>query len=208
MLNPVRLQSKGFRVGSLFFPALEVRAGEVICLHVPPACDEERTMLLDLFTSGSDTPQLSFHGSVAQVIRPMPPRGWFGRWRDNRIESWLIRSAGVEPEKAADLLRRWKIPEGERIGRIQWNPRTWIAFDAALARGAQIIVFDSAGNDPMGIRVIHDLLATCAHRPTVVEISCREDQYRICLPGAHCVSLRTEEDKGCTVTVTATTPRT
>lgn len=207
-MNPVRLQSRGFRVGRLFLPALEVRAGEVVCLHVPPAFGEERSLLLDLFASGSDTPHLSFHGTVASVTRPMPPRGWFGLWRDNRIKSWLIRSAGLESEQADSILRRWKTHGGERIGRIQWNPRTWIAFDAALTRGAEILVFDSAGNDPKGIGVIHDFLTTHARRPSIVEVSCHADLHRTCFPQARCVVLRAEENEECKITESANTPPT
>lgn len=186
-MTTLRLSCTGFRLGRLSVPAFQLCESEVVCLHIAAGCDTEQEELTRLLSFGRDTSHLSFFGTVAWAERPMPQRGVLWRWRNPTIMDWLTRSAGVSHDQALEILRRWNEGPEKKIGLVQCNPRTWIALDAAFTRGTDIVVFDTSGNDPIGIRIAYDLVASRLSAHAVIHVSHHYD--RVCLPGARCLEL-------------------
>src|SRR5438132_10837277 len=110
-MSTVRVSCTGMRVGRLLLPPFQVGTGELVCLHVPREGVARKDELNELLRKGQDAPGLRFFGTVAFVDRPMPERGFLGRWRNPRILNWLTQRAGIASDQAKSILQRWHEPE-------------------------------------------------------------------------------------------------
>jgi hypothetical protein len=181
----------------------------MVCLHVPSDGTEDKEALNKLLGGGRDTPHLSFYGTVAWVERPMPRRGFLWRWRNPRIVDWLTQSGGVPRDQALAILQRLNIPAAMRIGLVPWNQRTWVALEAAMTRGADIVVLDTGGNGWDGIQVAYELITPRLDRCAVIRVSHPSNRARDCYATAKCVELGiTEESTPWTTTGTVPAPST
>jgi len=189
----VRLSCQGFQVRRLWVPSFQVSEGEFVCMHLPPECTaEEQEELMEKLSSGRNAPGLSFLGTATLADRARAKRGFLWLARNPAIVDWLTQSDGVTRDQALEILKRWNEPPGRKIGVMQWNPRTLIGLDAAFRRGANIVVFDTSGNDASTIQAAYDLVASNLSSHAVIYISHHYEADRICFAGARCVKLDLE----------------
>jgi|SRR5579884_2816207 len=186
---PPRLECDGLRVGDCSVPPFRVGAGRSVCLHVPLPSPAWWDRLVPLLTGKRAHPALRFFGSVASLDRPMPRRHWWGRLHDPSVRDWLVAEKGLTPAEASSVLGRVGLPGDIRIGRVGWNERTLLALEACLLRPADLLVFDTGGNDPRGVSSILQRLAARPPGLSLLYVKARLSADEPCLSGAECVSL-------------------
>jgi len=186
--KPLRLECQGFFLGNHWIPPFQLRAGETICLHMPPTFVSWQETLVPLFKGTSVHPGLQFHGSAVYLERPTPQRGWFGRRKDISAYDWLTTKKKLSPEEATAVLERVGVAGDLRIGWMGWNERTLLALEAFLNRPTDVLVFDTAGNDPPGIRRVFDRLIS---RPENLALAYLKTVPNLtpCFPGGWCLEI-------------------
>jgi hypothetical protein len=184
-----RLECAGFTIGDFSVPPFNVRAGQALCVHIPPALTAGREELLAILTGRVGHAALRFFGSVGRLDRPMPWRRWWGGLFDPPVRNWLIGERGLTPEEAAGVLDRVALPATLRIGRVGWNERTLLALEACLLHPPDLLIFDTAGNDPLGVQRVFERLVS---RPPSLALAYMKTAWGVdepCLPGAACLAV-------------------
>jgi hypothetical protein len=145
--------------------------------------------LLALLTGRVANPALRLFGSASYLERPVPRRRWWGGLSDPPVRDWLVRDKGLTPEEAATVLERVALLPQLRVGWVGWNERTLLALEACLLHPPDLLIFDTAGNDPLGIQRAFERLATRPPSLAVVYLKLHINQDEFCLPGAACLAL-------------------
>ncbi|HKI36672.1 MAG TPA: hypothetical protein VKA46_32755 [Gemmataceae bacterium] len=187
--TPLSLECLGLTAGGHHVPPFQLHTGEAVCLHVEPASPSWYDVLLPLLTGRVSHPRLLIRGTVSYLERPMPRRGWFGRRKDCTARDWLISERGLAPAEAVPVLDRASVPPEMKIGWLGWNERTLFALESYLVRPPDILVFDTAGNDPLGIRRLFDRLATRPRRLAVIYLKTNLGTASPCYPGKGCLDI-------------------
>jgi hypothetical protein len=170
-------------------PPFRVGAGQAVCLHVPLPSPTWCEQLLPVLTGKIAHPALRFFGSVRHLERPLPRRRWWRGLHDPSVRDWLTREKGLTPAEAADILGRVALPSDLRVGRVGWNERTMLALEVCLLRAPDLLVFDSAGNDPLGVCRTFERLATRLPGMALLYLKTRLAADEPCLPEADCVAV-------------------
>jgi hypothetical protein len=185
----LRLECTGFSVGDFSVPPFTVSSGQAVCLHIPPALTTGREELLAILTGRVVHPALRFFGSVGRLERPMPRRRWWGRLLDPAVRDWLIAEKGLTPEEAAAVLDRVALPPQMRIGRVGWNERSLLALEAGLLHPPGLLIFDTAGNDPLGVHRVFERLGSRPPSLALVYLKTVGGVDEPCLPGGACLAV-------------------
>jgi hypothetical protein len=134
-------------------------------------------------------PALHLHGSVSYLERPMPRRRWWGWLHDPSAHDWLTADKGLTSTEAAAVLGRVEEPADLSVGRIGWNERTLLALEAFLLRPADLLVFDTCGNDSLTAHRVFERLASRPLQLALVYLKTRFGTGDPCLPDAMCLDL-------------------
>ncbi len=194
---PPRLACDGLVVGDFSVPPFRVGVGQAVCLHVPLAsvAGGWRDRLAAALRGETAHPALRFCGSVGRLERPMPRRRWWGRRHDPSVSRWLTAERGLTPAEAADVLGRVALPSDIRIGWVGANERRMLALEACLLRPPDLLVFDTAGHDPLGISRILERVSARPPQMSVLYLKMPalwgngQEADLPCLPGADCVCI-------------------
>jgi hypothetical protein len=187
--GPLRLECLGFTAGGYALPPFQLRAGEAVCLQIEPSPVAWYDGLLAVLRGEASHPALRWHGSVAYLERPMPRRGWFGRRKDCTAREWLLSEKGLTPAEVVSVLDRAHVSPEMRVGWLGWNERTLLALEACLLRPPDILLFDTAGNDPLGIRRLFDRLADRPAGLAVMYLKTVLDTRSPCYPAKACLEI-------------------
>lgn len=185
----LRLECMGLAVGDFAVPPFKVWAGQAVCLHIPPVPATGREALLAVLSGRTADPALRFSGSVGRLDRPMPRRRWWGGLFDPPARDWLLGENGLTAEEALEVLGCLALPAQERIGRLGWNERTLLALEACLLRPPALLIFDTVGNDPLGMQRVFQRLAARPAPLAVVYLKTHCEQHLDCLPDSFCVEI-------------------
>jgi hypothetical protein len=134
-------------------------------------------------------PGLHLHGSVSYLERPMPRRRWWGWLHNPSTYEWLTAERGLTSSEATAVLDLVDELPNLSIGRVGWNERTMLALEACLLRPPDLLVFDTAGNDPLGGRRIFDRLASRPPELSLLYLKTTCEMDDPCLPDARCLIL-------------------
>ena len=185
----LRLECAGLTVGDFSVPPCTVLSGQAVCLHVPPVQAPGREQLLALLAKRAAHPALRFFGSVRYLTRPMPRRRWWGGLYNPPVRDWLIYENDLAPQETANILERLALSPHLRIGRAGWNERTMLALEACLLRPPDLLIFDTAGNDPLATQQVFERIVTRPRPLAVVYLKLQSNQDELCLPGAACLAV-------------------
>ncbi len=190
----VRLECAGltvgdFSVGDFSVPPFQVRAGQAVCLHVPPYTAIWHENLKPILSGRRVHPALHLHGSVSYLERPMPRRLWWGKRHNPSAIDWLTTEKGLTSAEAAVILSSLGEPPDLSIGRIGWRERTLLALEATLLRPPGLLVLDTVGNDPQTIQQLFQRLASRPQSLAVLYLKTRRGTDDPCLPGAVCLEM-------------------
>ena len=184
-----RLECLGLTAGDFSVLPFSVSSGQALCLHIPPALTTGREVLLAILTGRTAHPGFRFLGSVGRLDRPTPRRRWWGGLFNPTVHDWLVGEIGLTPAEAAGILARVAVPAQLRIGRMGWNERTLLALETCLLHPPDLLIFDTAGNDPLGIQRVFERLVSRPPLLAVVYLKLEIKQDEFCLPGAACLSV-------------------
>jgi hypothetical protein len=180
------VESLGLTVAGYFVPPFRLARGNGVCLHVSAADRAWYEEILPVLTGKVAHVGLRVHGSLGYLDRPVPRRGWLGRLKDPFAADWLTKEKGLMASEASRLLDRTSVPAGMRIGRLGWNERTLLALEVSLLHPPDVLVFDTAGNDPAGVHRVWNRLADRPPDLALVYLKTVLKSSEPCLPGGRC----------------------
>jgi hypothetical protein len=187
--RPPPMECLGLTAGPARVPPFRLHAGEALCLHVEPPSPYWSDVLLPLLTGRVAHPSLILWGKVTYLERPMPRRGWFGRRLDRTAREWLTAERGLTEAEAAFVLERLSIAPEMETGRLGWNERTRFALEAYLLRPSDVLVFDTAGQDPLGRQRVFERLGAEARPFARVYLKTGPGPIWPCYPARACLEV-------------------
>jgi len=185
----VRLECAGLTVGDFSVPSFHVRAGQAVCLHVPPITAIWHEILIPILSGRTAHPALRLHGPVSYLERPMSRRRWWGFPRDPSIGRWLTVEKGLTSTEAAAILGLVDVPDDVSTGCIGGSERIILALEACLLRPPGLLVFETVGHGPDTIQYVFERLASRPSSLALIYLKTRRGADDPCLPGAACVEL-------------------
>lgn len=194
MMGPLRFACESVPLDGLRLPPFQLHAGEALCLHLPPLKTwTEREQLVKALAGPDPVEGLTRLGRIIYAEPPQGRGGLCGLWPSPRIVDWLCRRAGLDAAEAREVVTRLGLSETRRVSHVAMNPRTLLGLEAAYARGAEVVLFSTAGCDPLGTRAAFEMVLARLHRCSAIHLSypytVNDEVQRACLPGARCVEV-------------------
>jgi hypothetical protein len=194
-MNPVHLSCEGIEVGCLWIPPFVVKQGDWLCLHLPAYSREAREPILQVLTGQRPVPGLHLFGRVAWA-RPATraKKGLAGVLGERKVVDWLNYTGGISWAEAGAIVERLGLCPDWRVSRLPGTPKTLLGLEAAWARGADVVVFETAGLDPVGRQRVQEAISSRLDRCAALHLSYTNHQNgrmeRDCFPGETCIDLQ------------------
>ncbi len=183
----------GIDLGTLRLPPFQVRQGESLCLHLPEGRSYPDVVLGDILTGKRPTPGYVCPARVEEARPTESPRGFRRLFARPSVATWLKHTGRMSRKAARAVVERLGWKQEWVISQLGGNMRKRIALEAAWARGAQVVVFDTRGCDPNGYREIFtavgERLSSCAAIHLSYPFWSNGLLQRECLPGAVCLEV-------------------
>jgi hypothetical protein len=195
-MDSLRFASDGFSIGSFLVPSFRLRAGECVCLHLPDAMTSSEVEKLILALTGR-TPLAGIR-LLGRVHWAAPLRnrrhGLTGLFRPMRVVDWLSQIAGASPAQTEVILLKLQMNERHcRIEQLAGTPRTLLSMEGGWLAGAQVVVFTTAGLDPLGRETVYQAVASHFPHGSAIHLSFpflqNGQRRRECFAGATCLEL-------------------
>lgn len=170
-MTPAGIQCDGITVAGMEVPPFELRSGEMVCLHMPclpsPAWDE----FVEAITGKKKIAGLRIEGQVRWAERAQPRRGLAALFRQPYAEDWLQAAAHISAPDARALVTSLGLPLRQKLGSLGGNWRLLLALEAAYACKVDVIVYSTAGCDPMGVKAVHESVTAKLDRWAALRLS-------------------------------------
>jgi hypothetical protein len=204
-MQPIRIACDGAQIGPLRLPPFQLKTGEAVTLLLPrPFPEHAQEHLLQALTRAGSVPGIQHFGRVEWAAPAVAPRGWLALWRQGRLTQprpvdWLRANANLSGAEADTVVGRLGLNPRWRLSELAMNPRTLLGLEAAWARGAEVVVFQTSGCDPAGVREVFAAVASRLQKCSAIYLShgfWSQDQFqRDCLPGASCIEVSIPDPK-------------
>jgi hypothetical protein len=185
----LRLECAGLMASDFSVPSFQVRAGQAVCLHVPPSWRIWHAILIPILSGRTAHPALRLHGPVSYLQRPMSRRRWWGLPRDPSIGRWLTVEKELTSTEAAAILGLVDVPADVSTGCIGGSERIILALEACLLRPPGLLVFETVGHGPDTIQYVFERLASRPSSLALIYLKTRRGADDPCLPGAVCLEM-------------------
>lgn len=182
------IECDGTRLVSLRLPPFHVSAREFVCLHLPDSSSPDVQHLKKALTGGITVPGLRVMGTITWAEPALPRRNFLGMVRDPHIGTWLTKEDRLSAAQVQALLQQQQIASNTRIGLLSWTARHLLALEAALARPADVIGFDTSGLDPRGIQQVNDRVQAHLVDRAFLHLSFHPLSDGPCFPGSRCIT--------------------
>lgn len=206
-MNPLLVKSDGFPIGSCRIPAFQLRVGECVCLHLPEKMvAAEVEQLIRVLTGKESLSEVQLFSRVHWAAPLQNHRyGLAGLFRPMRVSDWLSQIAGASPAQAQAILQKLNPREGERrIEQLPGTPKTLLSLEAAWLAGADVVIFSTAGLDPVGRETVYEAVASHFIRGSAIHLSFpfrqNEQWQRPCFAGSTCLELKRSTEP-CSATI-------
>jgi hypothetical protein len=154
------LLCEGLNIGKCRVPAFEIHAGEMIKLEFPARRAIDQRALLGVLSAPSPAGPIRAAGKVIVVGKPRSRWEFVELFHRQTAVEWLCKQTGLPREQAlrwlqADAcpwLRRENITPQTPIAYMAGTPRKLMGVQAAFAMRADVVLFDTEGLDPLGVR--------------------------------------------------------
>jgi hypothetical protein len=197
-MNPVRVSCTGIQVASVSIPPFELRTGEMVCLHLPaPQNSRADEYLIQLLTGARKTAGLQLLGRVVRAEPARHATGLRNLFRRQRVADWLGQFGESTPAEVLAILDRLGIRADTSVAQLPLTPCILLGLEAAWLRRAEVLVYSTAGLDPLGRAAVFQ--AVSAHLPECAALHLSyalRDGNRICPPGALCLDIALEAVAG------------
>jgi hypothetical protein len=191
-MQPARLVCEGASVGPYDLPPFQLRAGDLICLHLAAPADyiAEATLLRAL-TGREPHPGLR---PLSRVLDASPAARRRGLWRllgQPTLARWLAHASGIPFAEATHQLAELGLLPSARLDCVAGTPRTLLGLACAWNRGAEAVIFTTAGLDPLGREAVVNAVRSRLERCPAILLSypylTSGETRRDCPPGARCL---------------------
>jgi hypothetical protein len=160
------------QVGPLTVPQLVAQTGDWLCLHLPPLRQPD---VLDRLIKVLTGRQRSAAHSTTRVEWAEPVGGDTGFWESlffrQNVVSWLHRRGGVPRAEARAVARQLGIPRHQAVTHLGVSQRLRLGVEAAVLRGAGVLVFSTAGCDLPGVQAVYEQVAARLDRVAAIHLS-------------------------------------
>lgn len=177
--RPTRLTCEGLRAGALMLPPFEVRAGELVKLQFPRSTPDtaraRREVLGQLCAAADACGPVRACGVVAALETPRTRSAVRELFHRQRAVEWFCRQTGLSRAVALPSLKRIDLPPDVPVSSLAGTPRRLLALQAVLARGADVVVFDTAGLDPLGIQTLLQAVSERLGESAALYLSCESE---------------------------------
>ncbi len=198
-MDELLLACSGITHGPFTVPSFTLRRGGDLCLHIPDHLrDEEERWLVRCLSGEISVPGLDVRARVEEAPFAVQPAGLRGLFSRPSIAAWLRRNARVDGREVEAIVAR--LPDGGRpvksmteVGRLPGTLRAFLGLEAAWARGAEVVIYTTAGLDPSGRETVYAAVAARLPQCAAIHLSHRyitqDRRERDHLPGASCVEI-------------------
>ncbi len=202
-MDSLLLSSDGFEVGRYAVPAFHLRLGECVCLHLrEEITSSEVEALIGVLTGKKSLGAVRLFATVHWAA-PLRNRrhGPLGFFRSRRVADWLLRVARASRTQAQAVLQRLHPQDREcPVDRLAGTSKALLRLEAAWLTGARVVVFTTAGLDPLGIEAVYRAISSRLHHGSAIHLSFPYSHdgrsQRECLPTANCLEVREIKDSG------------
>jgi hypothetical protein len=201
------VKSDGFSIGSYRIPAFQLRSGEGVCLHLPETTTSaEVEQLIGVLTGKTPLSGIQLFGRVLWAAPVRNRRyGLTGLFRPMRVADWLSRIAGASPAQVQTILRKLHPSKRDScIEQLAGTPRTSLSIEAAWLAGADVVLFTTAGLDPLGRETVYQAVVSHFPQGSAIQLSfpfLQNDQWgRQCFPRITCLELGRATESLCSTT--------
>ena len=123
--------------------------GARYCLHVPGI----RNALTLGFTIATC---LDRELTPVHVASLPEPESWLRRrFLPVKPAAWLAAKTGLTINEAASRIADLPMPIPDRFSCMAYNPRRFLSFLAAMHGDPRVLVYETAGMDPLGMSLLH-----------------------------------------------------
>jgi hypothetical protein len=201
-MDRLLIACEGVTIDSLQVPPFELRAGSILCLHMPLSTWSKEEPLVQALTGTRPMRGLRLFGRVCQAIPPVQPAGLTGLFHRPRAARWLQNKGLSSAEAQAVVARVAQRADGRvarlPIGQLPGNARALLGLEGAWASGADAVVFTTSGLDPRGRQAVCEAVCARLDRCAAVRIShaywTEGRRERDCYPGSSCLELTAVSD--------------
>lgn len=188
-------------IDDLIVPDLSTEPGTYWCVHIPQGCSQHVHRLEDHFTNLA----AQRHQTAIVARMASPHRGIRYLFKPETSVGWLMQEAGISGDEAKMIIESFGIHVRDELRQNAGNPRCLLGLAAALSENPEVLVYTTAGTDPIGrdaaFRYVEGhrsgrSVVHIAYPPAVIpwlnsvpRETQTEQGKRFCPPGATCVSL-------------------
>lgn len=156
--EPARITFEGGELGGYYVPPFQVETGELAVLDFPDRSGGDAGVVADALRARNK------QVDILAVTPPLTRSGIRELFHRQRVIEWFRDDTGLSHAESLPYLERIGVRPETVISTIAGNPRWRIAFQGALARGADLVVFETAGLDPLGVvRALQDVSEELGH---------------------------------------------
>ena len=152
--HPALLTCRGWRLGNCYVPSFEVRAGELVRIQFPNRADVPRDEFQQALCSAGDCSAVQSTGIVIANECPVPRSRWRQIFHEQRAGEWFRERTGVSLAVSQSYLERVGLDPNTPLCHLAGNPRKLLAIQAAHALHCDVLIFDTDGIDPLGMRSV------------------------------------------------------
>lgn len=152
MSSTNRLVCDGMTIDRYFIPPFAVNRGEAVRLQFPSERNgvAAKYRFRDLLLSSSNAIHPS--GTIEVPANPQPGIALLELFHKRTAVEWLRRHAKLSIREAENLLDKVEIGPDTPLCTLAGTPRMLIGIQAAFAAKPAVLVFDTAGLDPLGVQ--------------------------------------------------------
>jgi hypothetical protein len=160
---------------------LDLERGTILCVHVPDwdSLDLAFTRIANQCTEGglkcliAELPKS--RSCILEMIRRM------------RSTRWLAKHGGVSAKRAESIIEEMPIDVYPILYANAFNPYEFLAYSAAILQSPDVVVFQTAGQDPIGRTHLFQYIADTLGNAMAVHVNLANlDGSFICPEGARC----------------------
>jgi hypothetical protein len=140
----------GALIGGAWIPPFGVRQGEIVKLVWDSVKFESQEQFLRAMCETGPGSPIRVAGRVIPVQLAMPSSRWREWLHRERAADWLARRMGTNRRAAESRLRQVGIDPEAALSCLPGTPRWILGLEYALTQSPAVIIFHTAGLDPMG----------------------------------------------------------
>jgi hypothetical protein len=101
----------------------------------------------------------------------MPKKGVFGLFgKANKCDLWLASEGGIDLKTAQQTIETFPLDVHPRLDHNAMNPRKFLGIAAAFAKKPDIIIFETAGMDPLGVEQLNYYIKLNINQHFIIEV--------------------------------------